>query len=306
MRLAVLAALVLALGAAAAQPGRSGGNCGRTAVEATPLPDLGRGRYQGRQGGLYPGGRSAPPAAYRAKGLAAARRVAPVEGRIVLLSIGMSNTAQEFEAFRRLAAAASGLNPKLMIVNGAQGGQDAERTHRPDAPYWGGVDARLSAAGATPAQVQVVWLKQAIAGERRAFPAGAGALRYRLRSIVSVLRARFPNLRLVYLSSRTYAGYATTPLNPEPFAYESGFAVKWAVQDRIEGKIAGPWLGWGPYLWTNGTKGRRDGLVWECGDTAADGTHPSSTGQQKVAALLLDFFRREPTARAWFLAPSRA
>lgn len=303
MKLALVAALVLALGAAAVPAGRSGGDCGRTSIAATPLDDLGARRYQGRQGGLYPGGRNTPSPVYRAKGLAAARQVEAIGGRIVLLSIGMSNTSQEFEAFRRLAARTSGLNPALTIVNGAQGGQDAERTYRPDAPFWRGVDTRLAAAGATAAQVQAVWLKQAIAAERRAFPADAGALRHRLHAIVAVLQSRFPNLRLVYLSSRTYAGYATTSLNPEPFAYDSGFAVKWAVQDRIEGKVAGPWLGWGPYLWTNGTKGRRDGLVWECGDAAADGTHPSPSGQQKVAQLLLGFFRSDPTARGWFLGP---
>ena len=302
MKLALVAVIVLAIGAAGAQNGRSGGDCGRTSVAATPLADLGSGEYRGRQGGLYPGGRNGPSPAYRGKGLAAARQIEPIGGRIVLLSIGMSNTAQEFEAFRRLAARTSGLNPALAIVNGAQGGQDAERTYRVDAPFWRGVDARLAAARATAAQVQVVWLKQAIAGERRAFPADAGALRHRLHAIVAVMQSRLPNLRLVYLSSRTYAGYATTSLNPEPFAYDSGFAVKWAIQDRIEGKVAGPWLGWGPYLWTNGTKGRRDGLVWECGDTAADGTHPSSSGQQKVAELLLRFFRSDPTARGWFLA----
>lgn len=303
MRIALVAALVLVLGAAGAPSGSSGGNCGRTSVTATPLDDLRTGRYLGKQGGLYPGGRNTPSAAYRKKGLAAAKQVAPIGGRIVLLSIGMSNTAQEFESFRRLAAGTAGLDPKLTIVNGAQGGQDAERIYRPDAPYWRGVDQRLTAAGTTAAQVQVVWLKQAIAGERRAFPADAGALRHRLHAIVAVLQGRFPNLRLVYLSSRTYAGYATTSLNPEPFAYDSGFAVKWAIQDRVEGKVAGPWLGWGPYLWTNGTTGRRDGLVWECGDTAADGTHPSPSGQQKVAALLLRFFQGEPTARGWFLRP---
>lgn len=303
MKLLLAAALVLALAAAGATPGRSGGDCGRASVAATPLDDLRTGRYLGRQGGLYPGGKRVPSQAYRAKGLAAARQVEPIGGRVVLLSIGMSNTAQEFESFRRLTAATAGINPSLTIVNGAQGGQDAERIHPPEAPYWRGVDTRLAAAGASPAQVQVVWLKQAIAGERRAFPADAGALRHRIHAIVAVLRARFPSLRLVYLSSRTYGGYATTSLNPEPFAYESGFAVKWAIQDRIEGKVAGPWLAWGPYLWTNGMKGRRDGLVWECGDTAADGTHPSPSGQQKVAALLLRFFQREPTARGWFLAP---
>lgn len=37
------------------------------------------------------------------------------------------------------------------------------------------------------------------------------------------------------MSSRTYGGYATTELNPEPYAYQSGFSVKWLVQDQLEG-----------------------------------------------------------------------
>lgn len=303
MKLATVVALILALGVGGTSAGRAGGNCGRTSVATTPLDDLRTGRYHGSQGGLYPGGRNAASPVYRGKGLAAARQVEPIGGRLVLLSIGMSNTVSEFESFRHLAARTPGLNPALTIVNGAQSGNDAERIHRGDAPYWRAVDGQLAAVRTTPAQVQVVWLKQAIAAERRVFPADAGALRHRLHSIIAVLQDRFANLRLVYLSSRTYAGYATTSLNPEPFAYDSGFAVKWAIQDRIEGKIAGPWLSWGPYLWTNGTKGRRDGLVWECGDAAADGTHPSPSGQAKVGALLLRFFQREPTARSWFLAP---
>ena len=48
------------------------------------------------------------------------------------------------------------------------------------------------------------------------------------------------------------------------------------------GKLKGPWLGWGPYLWTDGLLGRSDGLVWSCDDVEADGTHPSKTGVQKV------------------------
>lgn len=39
------------------------------------------------------------------------------------------------------------------------------------------------------------------------------------------------------------------------------------------------------------------------GNPANDGTHPSPTsGVQKVAGLLLDFFTTDPTARPWFLA----
>jgi hypothetical protein len=59
---------------------------------------------------------------------------------------------------------------------------------------------------------------------------------------------------------------------------------------------------WGPYLWADGVKGRKtDRLVWERADLGADGTHPSPKGQQKVAALLLDFFKSDPTAKGWFL-----
>ena len=147
----------------------------------------------------------------------------------------------------------------------------------------------------------MVWLKQAVARPSEAFPADARRLQGFLRRIVEIVRDRFPNLKLVYLSSRTYAGYATTDLNPEPWAYQSAFAVRWTIYDRIAGRIRGPWLGWGPYLWTNGVRGRKDGFVWRCEDVAADGTHPASAGRQKVAELLLRFFRSDRTAKPWYL-----
>ena len=80
------------------------------------------------------------------------------------------------------------------------------------------------------------------------------------------MRFRYPKLRLVYLSSRTYGGYAITGWNPEPAAYDSGYAVRGVIQDRISGKLKGPWVGWGPYLWTDGLAGRSDGLQWTCDD----------------------------------------
>jgi pre-peptidase len=42
--------------------------------------------------------------------------------------------------------------------------------------------------------------------------------------------------------------------------------------------------------------------VWACTDTVSDGTHPSASGQAKVAGLLLDFLKTDPTAAPWFLA----
>jgi lysophospholipase L1-like esterase len=58
---------------------------------------------------------------------------------------------------------------------------------------------------------------------------------------------------------------------------------------------------WGPYLWTDGMKGRAgDSMKWRKEDTRADGTHPSPSGQQKVAELLLTFFKSDGTSKGWF------
>jgi hypothetical protein len=114
------------------------------------------------------------------------------------------------------------------------------------------------------------------------------------------------------LSSRTYAGYARIPLNPEPYAYESGFAVKWLTEEQMKGDpalnydsargaIKAPWLSWGPYLWANGLTSRADDLFYEESDFASDGTHPSASGRRKVADQLLRFFKTDPTTKPWFL-----
>jgi lysophospholipase L1-like esterase len=304
MKIVGPAALIALLAALVAPTGRSAASadCSRTSVGFTALPDLKTGRYQGFQGSLYAGGKNAPPVAYLKQGLAAARSIKPLGGKIVLLSVGMSNTTQEYQAFKRLADADPRKSRSVLVVDGAQGGQDAERIKDPSARFWSVIDQRLAAVGATAAQVQAAWLKEAIARPTEVFPADARRLQADLRAIVGIMKARYPNLRIVYLSSRTYGGYASTPLNPEPYAYQSGFAVKWTIQDRAAGRLRGrPWLAWGPYLWTDGTRGRRDGFTWECSDTRADGTHPSESGRRKVAERLARFFETNPTAKSWFL-----
>jgi hypothetical protein len=284
------------------------------------LPDLGKGIYQGEQGGLYPGGDNAPPAAHLKAGLKVARQIVPrdaegresKDGKIVLISIGMSNTTMKFQTFQKLAAGDSSLNKQVVLLDGAQGGQVAWITSKPATPFWDVVDERLKAAGVTRKQVQAAWVLQANPGPNRPFPAEVKELQQNLADTLHVMQDRFPNLKIAYLSSRTYAGYATSPLNPEPHAYESGFAVKWLIADQLAGKpelnydlakgpVRAPWLEWGPYLWADGTKANQDGLSYVRSDyTEQDGTHPSPSGRQKVAERLLQFLKTDPTAHPWF------
>lgn len=289
-------------------------DCARTSVGFTPLNDLAGGEYQGYEGGLYLGGTNEPPLDYRWMGRAHSSAVQPLDqngqpspsGRIVLLSIGMSNTTQEFSAFKSMADADSEKNPQLTIVDGAQGGQDAQTIRNPKAQFWVVVDQRLAAAGVGPRQVQTAWLKEAIAGENRQFPNDAIGLRDALRDIVGIMQTRYPNIRIIYFASRIYAGYATSTLNPEPYAFQGGFAVKWLIDEHINSSGDGAWLAWGPYLWADGLVPRNDGLTWLCSDFQSDGTHPSATGREKVAGMLLNFFKTNETASPWFVSTSRA
>ena len=289
-------------------------DCSRTSVGITPLNDLAGGTYQGFEAGLYLGGNNYPPLDYRWMGWAHCNAVQPLDqngqpnanGRIVLLSIGMSNTTQEFSVFKSMADADPEKNPQLTIVDGAQGGQDAQVIRNPNAQFWTIIDQRLAAAGVSPGQVQTAWLKQAIAGENRLFPADALGLRDALRDIVGIMQTRYPNIRIIYFGSRIYAGYASTTLNPEPYAFQGGFAVKWLIDEHINSGGDGAWLAWGPYLWADGLVPRSDGLTWLCADFQNDGTHPSTTGRQKVAGLLLNFFKTDETARPWFVRTTGA
>ncbi|MCX7016879.1 MAG: hypothetical protein NTW86_30695 [Candidatus Sumerlaeota bacterium] len=293
----------------------------RESTGLIPLPDLGAGTHQGEQGGLYPDGKNTPPEAHLAAGLRLAAQIAPLDregrpspdGRIVMCSIGMSNTTQESRSFLKLFVADPEVNPRLTFVDSAQGAQTASKIQDPNFPYWNVVNARLSDAEATPQQVQVVWLKEANGSPTEPFPEHAKKLYDNMVGVLGNLHDKFPNLKIAYLSSRIYGGYAAGPLNPEPWAYEEGFSMKWLIADQIAGKlelnydsakgaVRAPWIAWGPYLWADGLKGRKDGkVVWTRDDLGPDGTHPSLLGREKVARLLMDFLKTDPTSRPWFL-----
>jgi hypothetical protein len=306
-----------------------------------PLTDLLARTYYGNLGGLYLGGINQPPADHDSVAKARRNSIKALDvngdespfGKYVLLSIGMSNATQEWcsqssgppcAAWTLMGRAAT--DPAvnhytLVIVNGAADGQDAPAWTSPTSPNYERIKiARLAPLGLSENQVQAVWVKLEDPKPSVSLPADsadANVLLTNLGLVMRALRVRYPNLRLVFVSSRVYGGYATIDLNPEPYAYESGFAVKRLIESQIKEmrgqpgnpragtldytKKAAPLILWGPYLWADGVTPRSDGLSWLRTDFEDDGTHPSQAGESKVGERLLDFFKNSPYTRCWFV-----
>ncbi len=313
--------------------------CDNTSTGIVPLNDLGSGLYLGQfEGGLYPGGSNDAPAAHALEGNTRGAALRPLDvfgnpdlhGRVVVVSIGMSTTTQEFcsstsfppcepWSFMGQALGNPGVDPRVVLVNGAFTEQVTEDWESPTDPNYDRIrDVWLNPAGMSELQVQVAWVKLINAFPSISLPslqADAYALFLGLTNVVRALKTRYPNMQQVFFSSRHYGGYVFGPSNPEPFAFETGFSVKWLIEAQIAQMAGGgvnpvlgdlgydgaaPWLAWGPYLWADGLTPRSDGLIWECSDYESDGLHPSPTGEAKVADRLLDFLLASPFSEPWF------
>ena len=291
-----------------------------------PLNDLGTGYYLGaEEGGLYANGSNVRPAAHDASGVTLAQGIQPLDsngnpsptGKYVFISIGESLAQQPFFKFMDLASADPGVNPNLVIVNGATGGATASLLALPNNNFWNVImNDYLPNAGVTAKQVVVAWVNDVNGGPAGTFPSDMTKLQGNFESIAQNLLTKFPNIKMAYFSSVNYTGYSNglKNLSIEPYSYEAGFAVKNAIQDQINGNanlnfdptkgaVVAPWIDWGPYYWANGMLPRSDGLVWTCQDLQDDGTHPSDpVGRVKVSTQLLNFLKSDDTASIWFLA----
>jgi Cu/Ag efflux protein CusF len=308
------------LGKAAVAPASK--DTGKPSVGLKPLTEMtAEDRYKGEDGGLYGGGKNEPPAEHRKAAAKETAKIQPLDaegkpvtdGIIGLVSISMSNATQEFSLFKQLADKDPKKSSRVKIVDCAQGGQAMAQWVDPKGRAWEEADRRLEAATVSPKEVQVIWVKLANVRPTGDLADHGKKLEKDTRAVLQNAKARFPNLRIAYLGSRIYGGWANTPLNPEPYAYEGAFIVRWLIRDQIngdaglnydagKGPVKAPLLLWGPYLWADGTTARQaDGLVWERKDLAGDGTHPSESGRQKVAEMLLKFFESDPLASTWYV-----
>jgi hypothetical protein len=301
-------------------------NVPNTTTPIVPITNLAAGSYQGEEGGLYPNGSNVRPPSHDSDGVAIAKAIVPLDsngnysptGKYVMLALGESTALDEFSEFLPLANADPAKNSAMVLVNGAQGGATPSLLGVASSPYWNTIiNNYLPDQGVTANQVVAIWIEDSNGIAKGTFPGDMTQLQGAYESVMNNVHTFFPNATLAYFSSRIYAGYSNgvKTINPEPYAYEAGFATKNAIGDQLNGNanlnynaalgpVEAPWMSWGPYYWANGLLGRSDGFVWTCQDLQADGTHPSSpSGDLKVAGQVLNFFKTDDTTTPWFLHP---
>lgn len=313
---------------------------------ATPLTDFHPGELylNTYQGTLYEGSNSMP-ADHDADGRNAAARVQPLDaqghpsrfGKIAVVGIGMSNWTDELCESRSQCTSQSFLgatrsdpqvnHSTLVIVDCAKPGQAADRWLDDKFLNYSYCKSQLQRQGLTEAQVQVVLYKDALEFPTQSLKPGtvcdaqsridACHYEHEVGITARFMKQRYPNLQQMFLHSRIYGGYAKPrTLNPEPFAYEYGFATKWLIEAQIQQLRTGtiddtagpldyasaPWIAWGQYFWASGRIPRNDGLTWLPQDfNLSDMTHPSPGAVTKVSTMLVNFYLQSPYA-PWFSA----
>lgn len=301
-------------------------NVAGTSTPLVPITDLGTGTYLGTEGGLYPNGSNVMPASHDADGVAFADAIQPLDGngnpdpngKYGLLSLGLSVTFENYFYLQQAGLADTSLNSHLVLVNGANPNLTAARYANPNDPIWATeMNYFIPQTGLTPNQIVAAWVMVIDGYPTGTFPADMTKLQGEYETIAQNLHTKFPNLTMAFFSSRDYSGYSNgrvQPDDPEPYAYETAFAVRGMIEDQLNGNanlnynpangpVMAPWLSWADYDWANGMIPRSDGLVWTCQDFLPDGTHNSlPSGREKDANMLMNFLKTDDATVPWFLA----
>lgn len=303
-------------------------NCENDTTGLISLVDLQTGFYLGEfQGGLYPGGSNTMPLSNLNKGIKVAKSIRPldslgnidyVNGKVYLACFGSSTSVQPFKKYQEQLADAEGLNNcfKTILCNHVGG---IENMTIDNTGYWEDIDIeKLIPAGATREQIQVGWMMNSSREDSiYDMPLQADSIRAKYVRAFQALSFIYPNLKILYLTSPYYGGYADTlddnfMVNQEPCSYHSSFATKWVIEDQMFGDPAlrykepgrmVPFLSWGPHVWADGMRANTyDGLYWDCADFKFDGAgiHLNDGGKEIFGNMIYDFFLNDTIASFWY------
>lgn len=211
--------------------------------------------------------------------------------------LGFSTAAMTGNVFK-LICTMKDLDPHLTIGIGAQGGMDINAMLDEGSGYWRKAILDLSNVGLSNAQIQLIWISTGdMQSASLEFPKQSIALADKYHTLLLMIKQKYPNIKIVFLSDRTFAGYIDNngpQLLAEPTAYYTSWAVKFLIERQLQSLTDYtysdiPFIDWGPMLWTNGETGDSYNYKWDCDDAAKGGIHPTAKGRSKEAIRLYNF-----------------
>lgn len=260
------------------------------AQTSIPLPQLLGSSYLGEPGGLYPESNE-PPAGYLDEAVSSLEQ----DSQIVLLCLGMSAMQNMCSGY--INGSYPGVTPGLIAINGAIGSKQQNWESASHFVWDRGVQM-LTQQGLNESQVDIVIYHNTFGGESRPFPEwvlAENGLRASLQITMDIIAERYPNTKLILVTSRYHAFYAPPDSkSPEPWAYESAWAYKYLIEDRINCAVdCGPPVAWFAYLWDSS---------WPQSWYVSDGIHLSNEGRAAAGAIWDNFLRTSPYTTSWYLS----
>jgi hypothetical protein len=281
-----------------------------------PLNDLKTGTFRGYMGGLYPYGTNEPSGQYAADLFDESSSIIPIDklgnpstsGKIVFISLGASVGGHMMKALITKTENNPLTNPNLFLINCNQGAGFASLNSimNPNDTYWARVNNTIINKTSYK-QVQIIYL-ETDDSSRVSWPNKPIMVKNDIDSSLRVFKAKFPNLKLVYVLGRTRTFGNLQFYNREPGPYYFGWGCKWAIEDQINGmqgtaykgaNAVAPMLTWGFYEWADSIPRKTDGFSWRSSQTA-DGLHASTVGQDTLTTRFQKFLLSDRYASIWY------
>jgi len=284
-----------------------------------PLNDLGISQYNGYTGGLYPNGLNTPSGTYAADLLSTCSNIIPIDsfgvpnatkGYVIFISMGASTGGKNMTTLISKTNGNPLVNPRLKIMNGNQPAGEAPINFMidPNSAYWQHVGQVLSLHKSSYRQVQIIYLESDDSARTVKFPDRPNVIKTDLEAAFRTMKAKCPNLKVVYVLGRTKTFNYGPPWNTEPSPYHFGWACKWAIEDQING-VAGtqykgsntiaPMVTWGFYQWADSLARKTDNFYWRRSESS-DGLHANTVGQDTLSTRFQKFLLTDPYAKLWY------
>lgn len=234
--------------------------------------------FNGLSSGLYPWGNALIENDYKTNYINISKTITPLDkkgnpsfkGKIVMLGIGGSHAYIVYNGIKNAWLSDAGFGKNLVFANAGTGGKDLPDILDPGASYWQRIVKVLDSNRVKSSQVQVIFIIEDDFVNRDTTIQRAYAIKDQYITLLTTIRSKYPNCKMILVADRGYAGYSTLSKYDEPKGYLNGWAVKFVVEDFINGTIPQmPFINWFEYYWANGEEPRWDGLTYLSSDFVA-------------------------------------